>query len=111
MRSIVIIKPIKNGFFLTIRDELAPDIIYICSSLNNIHVHHKDENVKNNTLENLITLCAFCHLKVHGRMKIDKDKLNEVWKLRKENWSYAKIGKKFGVSRQRIHQLLKNYPQ
>jgi hypothetical protein len=31
-----------------------------------IHVHHKDENPTNNKDDNLICLCARCHLKAHG---------------------------------------------
>lgn len=30
-------------------------------------VHHLDENRKNNQLDNLITLCSYCHAFIHGR--------------------------------------------
>jgi 5-methylcytosine-specific restriction endonuclease McrA len=32
-----------------------------CNSTENIHVHHKDRNRKNNELENLEVLCKTCH--------------------------------------------------
>lgn len=36
-----------------------------CNSKRNIHVHHIDENRKNNELSNLQVLCASCHMKKH----------------------------------------------
>ncbi len=42
-------------------------ICYICSSLKVIHIHHKDRNRKNNTLNNIVLLCRSCHLKLHHR--------------------------------------------
>lgn len=30
-----------------------------------VHIHHIDENKNNNTLENLIALCANCHFAIH----------------------------------------------
>ena len=46
----------------------------LCNSIKRIHVHHKDESRKlgknkiNNNLDNLITLCFVCHLKVHKKV-------------------------------------------
>ena len=37
----------------------------ICGRTKNVHIHHKDGNHKNNTIENLIELCAICHPKLH----------------------------------------------
>jgi 5-methylcytosine-specific restriction endonuclease McrA len=39
-------------------------------SSNSLCVHHKDRNPKNNSLDNLITLCKSCHSKEHGMDKI-----------------------------------------
>lgn len=42
-----------------------------CGSTNNLHVHHKDgtgittNKVMNNNLDNLITYCSSCHIKLH----------------------------------------------
>lgn len=33
----------------------------LCGAVENIHVHHKDHNHKNNALENLMYLCVKCH--------------------------------------------------
>lgn len=31
----------------------------------NLHIHHIDENIKNNSENNLITLCESCHISIH----------------------------------------------
>lgn len=38
-----------------------------CGTTERLHVHHKDRNPANNTSNNLVTLCASCHLKLHWR--------------------------------------------
>ena len=35
-----------------------------------LQVHHIDENPANNKLENLIPLCASCHLKIEGEARL-----------------------------------------
>ena len=35
-----------------------------------LQVHHIDENPSNNVLENLIPLCASCHLKIEGEARL-----------------------------------------
>lgn len=32
-------------------------------------VHHRDENPRNNSLENLASLCRDCHERLHGRLR------------------------------------------
>ena len=36
-----------------------------CAAPNGIHIHHKDCNTKNNSLDNLMALCNRCHQLVH----------------------------------------------
>lgn len=36
-----------------------------CRETEQLHVHHKDEDVTHNTLENLVTLCQSCHKRIH----------------------------------------------
>ena len=36
-----------------------------CGSLKSLVVHHKDNDDRNNSLPNLITLCRPCHAKLH----------------------------------------------
>lgn len=36
-----------------------------CEEKSKLHVHHKDRNPANNSPENLQTLCASCHLRLH----------------------------------------------
>lgn len=38
-----------------------------CGTSQALQVHHKDRNRKNNEPENLETLCATCHMKMHHR--------------------------------------------
>ena len=33
---------------------------------NRTHIHHKDRDKSNNRLDNLVTLCAYCHGKMHS---------------------------------------------
>ncbi len=35
-----------------------------------LQVHHIDENPENNDIENLIPLCASCHLKIEGEARL-----------------------------------------
>lgn len=42
-----------------------PNICNKCQSLENLLVHHKDENRSNNELDNLEILCKRCHQKHH----------------------------------------------
>ena len=41
---------------------------------NRTHVHHKDRDKANNHPNNLITLCAYCHGRMHSDIKFDKEK-------------------------------------
>ena len=82
----------------------------ICGKTNTrLHVHHKDNHgvhltpKPNNELNNLVTLCAGCHTKLHfGTLY----KYENVVGLREEGLTLAEIGKICGVSRQRIHKVL-----
>lgn len=38
-----------------------------CGAAAKLHVHHRDKNWANDAPENLQTLCASCHLKLHWR--------------------------------------------
>jgi len=38
-----------------------------CGSTNLVGIHHKDRNPLNNSNENLVTLCASCHTKLHWK--------------------------------------------
>ena len=41
-----------------------------CGSLENLQIHHqvKRSQLGDDALQNLVTLCAYCHLKVHGQL-------------------------------------------
>lgn len=83
----------------------------ICGSTLNLDVHHKDNggphikgNETDNSLSNLVTLCHRCHLKLHYNVL---GKAGYIRELRGKGLTLATIGRKLGVSRQRIHQVIK----
>jgi 5-methylcytosine-specific restriction endonuclease McrA len=41
-----------------------------CGSLENLQIHHKVKRSQrgNDALENLVTLCAYCHMAEHGQL-------------------------------------------
>ena len=41
------------------------DACETCSTADKLHVHHRDGDWRNNTPDNLATLCGSCHLKAH----------------------------------------------
>jgi hypothetical protein len=43
-----------------------------CGTTEDLHVHHIDRNPANDAVENLATLCASCHLRLHWREDRDK---------------------------------------
>lgn len=48
------------------RNVLARDkVCTVCGCSKRLHIHHKDGNVRNNTMANLVTKCRQCHLSQH----------------------------------------------
>lgn len=39
----------------------------VCTSTKHLGIHHKDRNPLNNSIGNLVTLCASCHTKLHWK--------------------------------------------
>lgn len=76
-----------------------------------LYVHHKDGNgfqskIPNHSTDNLIVVCQRCHMKLHMLVRCaDLEKLIE---MRQKNMTLQEIATHYGVSRQRIHQLIKN---
>jgi hypothetical protein len=74
-----------------------------------LNIHHKDGNGyytnkhPNNDLSNLVILCDKCHMQLHFDV-LEKQK--SIVALRDEGFTLQAIGNKFGVSRQRIKQIL-----
>ena len=68
------VKLLYQGFTLKIRQKIRKldnDTCQICGITKvehkmNMHVHHVDYDKTNNQLHNLISLCRYCHGKVHG---------------------------------------------
>ena len=44
-----------------------------CGSLKNLQIHHKVRRSQqgNDSLENLVTLCAYCHMAEHGQLSYE----------------------------------------
>ncbi len=44
-----------------------------CGSIENLQVHHQIRRSRqgNDSLENLVTLCAYCHMEEHGQLYFD----------------------------------------
>lgn len=78
-------------------------------------VHHLDESRSlgyknmNNNLDNLITLCRKCHAIIHGFDKKYKNgKIKKILEMREKGLTFIEIGNKLGISRQRVHQLIRH---
>jgi len=37
-----------------------------CGTDEQIEIHHKDTDITNNSIDNLIPLCRHCHIELHG---------------------------------------------
>ncbi len=83
-----------------------------------LHIHHLDKNghesksfngEENNQLNNLITLCTRCHAYTHYVEFKMNPNVGMMKEMKKQGLTYQEIGDEFGLSRQRIHQLLKGY--
>lgn len=74
-------------------------------------VHHLDKSringykSMNNDLNNLILLCRSCHAKIH---EFFKERL-DVLEKRATGMSLGDVGKMYGVSRQRIYQIIRKH--
>ena len=41
----------------------------VCGKTEGLHIHHKDDNPKNNRIDNLTVLCGVCHKKIHMKVR------------------------------------------
>jgi 5-methylcytosine-specific restriction endonuclease McrA len=51
-----------------------------CGSLEDLQVHHKIRRSQqgNDSLDNLVTLCAYCHMAEHGQLSYDSAAMHAV---------------------------------
>ena len=78
-----------------------------CGSTQNVIVHHKDTNRKNNDLDNLKVVCRSCHAKDHNQHLTWRSPNHDlIIELREYGYTYQKIADYLGISRQRVHQIL-----
>jgi 5-methylcytosine-specific restriction endonuclease McrA len=75
----------KNLFFVNnqgfkLKEEIKKVLkCEICGSNNNIVLHHKDGNRKNNQIENLQLLCRKCHTLTHLKDENFKERISKNW--------------------------------
>jgi len=60
---------ISQDYYRRIAFENLPNICEVCGSLNQLRVHHKNQDRKDNDLNNLIIVCKSCHNKIHEKWK------------------------------------------
>lgn len=71
--------PIKHkSTFHRLAREFLENSCANCGSTENLDVHHKDGNYKNNDPGNLKTLCHPCHMKLHWRQGDLKPQLQNL---------------------------------
>jgi 5-methylcytosine-specific restriction endonuclease McrA len=53
-----------------------------CGSLENLQIHHKIKRSHQGreALENLVTLCAYCHLAEHGQLRFEARAVGTIGK-------------------------------
>jgi hypothetical protein len=56
----------KDGYRFHAR-KLRGDCCENCGTTDNLNAHHKDEDLANNSPENIQTLCGSCHTKHHWK--------------------------------------------
>ena len=62
-----------------------------CKSTENLDVHHKDGNWKNNDQNNLETLCHSCHMKLHWHQRRTKKHLSLLNHIGEANQSKLEV--------------------
>ena len=95
----------KGARFEQLRDEHCK----LCGSSfgkgsQRLQIHHIDQNRANNKPANLLIVCRKCHTLLHYEKSWY---VGAAKHMRHEGYSLQAIADTFGVSRQRIHQLLK----
>ncbi len=83
-----------------------------CRTTENLDVHHIDRKgphktqSPNNDLSNLITLCHRCHLRLHYGIGERED---DILQRHEAGETLQNIGDSYGLSRQRILQIIQAY--
>jgi 5-methylcytosine-specific restriction endonuclease McrA len=90
----------------------------ICSKDKRLHIHHKDSNIKNNSIDNLMTVCVLCHKAIHSvfptgkkkkSMEQAKKRREEIHILIENGKTYREVGELYEISPQRVHGIIKKH--
>jgi len=75
-----------------------------------IHIHHIDSVPSNNKLNNLVTLCRYCHQKLHGGVISDITKKKRIIASKEEEkkWLSKMIQESIAAGRTEEAELLSN---
>lgn len=68
------IEPTSKSAFRSKAKKFKTLICEMCGTTKNLDAHHVDRNIKNNTPENIKTLCHPCHMKSHWRRRKSKSR-------------------------------------
>jgi len=62
-------EPQDRTTFLVRARHFRGKLCEICGSLENLDSHHLDGDIRNNSKENIQTLCHRCHMKLHWKLR------------------------------------------
>ena len=68
----------SRGVFHNLARKHLKECCAICGSTEHLQVHHSDKNIRNNSPENLVTLCQSCHMKLHWRLRKLSKNVNQL---------------------------------
>jgi 5-methylcytosine-specific restriction endonuclease McrA len=72
-----------------------------CGSLENLQVHHKIRRSQqgNDSVENLVTLCAYCHMEEHGQLSYEAKAMNAIDRAKDRKGHRTEAGSSCGRPR------------
>jgi hypothetical protein len=101
-----------------IREKVFKRDNYKCSKCNRsnitLNIHHLDGSNDgywedaNNKINNLITLCIYCHSEAHKGENITRKRIKKIIELRNKGLKLKQIGDIFNVSGERVRQIILN---
>ena len=82
----------------------------LCHSEDYLKIHHLDGDENNKDLDNLALLCRRCYLKNHGYGHRLSEQTKEILERFEKGERPADLAKAYGLSRQRIFNIINYEP-